>query len=360
MKRALLVLMALSMLLGGCSWMDGDYLSVVPHQEQLAINQSETLSASNYRQLCRVLSNLVSAGTESAVIRVSEYEQSRVATDMEAAVQYLREQLPLGAYAVEDVTYEIGTGGGQPAISVSISYIHGRSAIRKIQNVANMEEAEYVIGQVLRQCSDGVVLLVEDYAEADIAQLVEDYAGENPDLVMETPQVAVGLYPDSGDSRVMELKFTYQTSRDALRQMQTQVQRVFHSASLYVSSNSDATQKYTQLYTFLTERFEYKIETSITPAYSLLCHGVGDSEAFATAYGAMCRAANLDCYIVSGTRNGEPRFWNIIQADDLYYHVDLLQSKDAGQFQMLTDAQMEGYVWDYSAYPAAGSNTADQ
>ncbi len=82
---------------------------------------------------------------------------------------------------------------------------------------------------------------------------------------------------------------------------------------------------------------------------------MGDSEAFAIVYAAMCRAAELDCYIVSGTRGGEPWFWNIIRADDLYYHVDLLQSKDAGAFQMLTDEQMQGYVWDYSAYPAAGA-----
>ncbi len=47
----------------------------------------------------------------------------------------------------------------------------------------------------------------------------------------------VGLYPDSGTSRVVELKFTYQTSRDSLRQMQPQVQRVFDSAALYISSD---------------------------------------------------------------------------------------------------------------------------
>ncbi len=174
MKRAVLALLALSVLLGGCSWMDGDYLSVVPHQEQLSASQTGSLSAASYHQLRRVLSDLVAAGTENAVIRVAEYPQDKVEADMGSAVRYIRELLPLGAYAVEDVTYEIGTGGGQPAISVTISYIHGRSQIRKIQNVLDMDEAEHIIGQVLRQCSDGVVLLVENYAERDNAQLLED------------------------------------------------------------------------------------------------------------------------------------------------------------------------------------------
>ncbi len=360
MKRALILMLAACLLLTGCSVMDGSYVSIKRHQEQLTGAQTATLSASNYQQLRQVLSDMVEAGTENAVIHVSSYQQDLVEKGMETAVHYIRDLLPLGAYAVEDVKYEIGTGGGQPAISVTISYIHGRSELRKVQRVENMEEAEQAIGSVLSQCSESLVLLVDRYTKSDIPQMVEDFAEENPNVVMETPQVAVGLYPDSGSCRVVELKFTYQTSRDALRQMQTQVQRVFSSAALYVSSDGDESRKYSQLYTFLTERFDYKIETSITPSYSLLCHGVGDSEAFASVFAAMCRQAGLDCRIISGTRAGEAWFWNLIRDGDVYYHVDLIQSKDAGQFQKLTDEQMQGYVWDYSAYPAAGSSVADQ
>lgn len=355
-QRSLVLAVVFALLLGGCSWMDGEYLSITPHQEQLTVTQSGRLSASSYQQLQQTLSNLVEAGTESAVIHVPEYQQNMVENSMEAVLHYIHHVMPLGAYAVEDVEYEIGTDGGQPAISVRISYIHGRSEIRKIQRVETMADAERVIGQVLDQCTEGVVLLVEDYTESDLVQMVEDYAETHPDLIMETPQVAVGLYPDSGSTRVVELKFTYQTSRDALRQMQTQVQRVFASAALYISSDSEDAQKFTQLYTFLTERFDYRLETSITPSYSLLCHGVGDSEAFASAYAAMCRQAGMECRIVSGTRSGEAWFWNMIREGDTYYHVDLLQSKDAGQLQRLGDEQMQGYVWDYSAYPGAGTS----
>ena len=87
---------------------------------------------------------------------------------------------------------------------------------------------------------------------------------------------------------------------------------------------------------------------------------MGDSKAFATAYAAMCRAAGLECRVVSGTCNGEARFWNMVRSGDIYYHVDLLASKAAGDLQMLTDDAMAGYVWDYSAYPAAGSSAADE
>jgi len=361
MKRLVITVCALLCLsLSGCSWMNGSFVSVEPHQEQLSSGQNEALSASNYQQLRMVLENLVEAGTENAVIGVAEYDQNQIKKGMENVVYHIGELLPLGAYAVEEISYEIGTVGGEPAISVKIDYIHGRAELRKVRRVDNMEEAQMVITDALFQCAEGVVLLVNQFSDADLVQMVEDYALENPNLVMEIPEVAVGLYPDSGSSRVVELKFTYQTSRDALRQMQTQVQRVFASAALYVSSDGEDEQKITQLYTFLSERFDYQLQTSITPSYSLLCHGVGDSKAFASTFATMCRRAGLECRMISGTCDGEPRFWNLVREGDVYYHVDLLRSKEQGSLRLLTDEQMTGYVWDYSAYPAAGSNAADQ
>lgn len=102
------------------------------------------------------------------------------------------------------------------------------------------------------------------------------------------------------------------------------------------------------------ERFDYKQDTSLTPAYSLLCHGVGDSRAFATVYAAMCRGAGLECTVVTGTRDGVPYTWNIVQDNGQYYHVDLLRCHVTGQFKQTRDWEMNGYVWDYSAYPACG------
>ena len=149
----------------------------------------------------------------------------------------------------------------------------------------------------------------------------------------------------------MELQFVYQTNRDSLRQMQSQVKRVFEAAELYVIGDGAQRQKYSQLYAFLMERFDYQLETSITPAYSLLHHGVGDSRAFATVYAAMCRLAGLECMVVTGTCSGEPRVWNIIREGDTYQHVDLLRCNEQGRFREWSDAEMEGYVWDYSSYP---------
>ena len=110
-------------------------------------------------------------------------------------------------------------------------------------------------------------------------------------------------------------------------------------------------EKASLLYSFLMERYDYKIETSITPAYSLLQHGVGDDRAFATVYAAMCEQSGLKCQVITGTRWGEPWSWNLIYVGGVYYHVDLLRCSKEGVFTTRMDADMAGYVWDFSAYP---------
>ena len=349
-KRLVLLAAAVCLLCCGCSWMDGDYLSVTPYRAQSYGIQTKDIAASNYLQLRTVLENMVDSGTENAVINVAEYRQDLVEEGIANAVHHVINRYPVGAWAVDEISYEIGTGAGQPAISVDISYIHGRSEIRKIRNAAGMEQAKQIIVENLDDCSDRVVVLVSGYEAVDIVQIVEDHMTDNPNAVMEMPKVAVGIYPDAGDSRILEVTFTYETSRESLRQMQQQVQRVFTSAALYVNSDAANAQKYAQLYTFLMERFDYTVQTSITPAYSLLIHGVGDCEAFASVYAAMCRQAGLECYVVAGTKNGQSWYWNIVSGDAGYEHVDLLRCSESGQFQHLTDAQMQGYVWDYSAF----------
>lgn len=340
------------LLLTGCGFHRGSYVSVTPHRQQKQDLQTESPVAENYLDLMDALVEVIAQGAESTTIHVGGYPSNAVRSGMAVAIRYAMENDPIGAYAVEKITYEMGSSGGHPAVAVQISYLHNQAEIRRIQQVENMEEAERLAAKALENYETGVVMLVKEYAFRDFPQLVEDQAQANPHLIMEQPQVTTGIY-GNGRQRVVELSFTYRTGRDSLRAMRSQVEPVFESAVLYVSEDVSQWQKYSQLYGFLMERFDYTIETSITPAYSLLHHGVGDSRAFATVYAAMCRAAGLDCQVVTGTCSGEPRSWNMICDNGSYYHLDLLHSNAQGRFQVRTDAQMHGYVWDYSAYPAS-------
>ena len=352
-KRLIALAVTVCLLLCGCnSLLDGEFVSVRPHKIQSDDDYSENVTASSYTTLRNALSNMVVAGRTTGLIYVPEYPAEKLSKDIDRAITAMKASDPLTSYAVDSFSITQGTRGGVAALDVEINYLHDQGEIRNIHMVNNMEEALQKIKDSLNTFEVTTVLYIQNYISMDILQVIERYAYEHPQHVIEQPQVSINVYPDVGTSRVLELKFNYQTSRDSLKEMQRRVRNMFSSASLYVSGASWADEKFSQLYSFIMERFDYTIETSITPAYSLLLHGVGDSRAFATVYSAMCRQAGLECYVVSGTHNGVSYYWNIVGNGEGYYHVDLLRSSEAGVFQKLLDPDMAGYVWDYSSYPA--------
>ena len=361
MKRLCSLFLCLALLSGcaGCSWMDGSYSSVTPHEVTPAPDPEDITQVSGYSQLRNALSDLVDSGATHGVFSLIDYPEEQASADIAMAINYTRWNNPIGAYAVNSIDYELGSSSGSNVVSVDITYRHGKTEIDRIKTVRGISGASSAVSTALRDFIDSLVLQVTDYSDTDFPQLVADYAAQHPDVVMEVPQVTAQVYPNTGDVRVVELVFSYQTSRDSLRSMQSNVKPVFSSAALYVSSDATDYTKFNQLYTFLMERFDYIIETSITPSYSLLCHGVGDSKAFAQVYAAMCRQVGLECLIVSGTHNGESKFWNIVLDGDTYYHVDLLRCAQEGGYREAADIEMSGYVWDYSTYPVCGESTED-
>lgn len=348
MKRLTVCLLAICLLLCGCgNWMDGSYYHVTPHPIN-GNEKNDIATVETYEDILAALGSLAQTGTDHAILYMQD---ERLEAQVEQAVEDTLKNNPFAAYAVEAIQWETGTYSGQNAVAVDLTFRHDRTELQKIRQAEDMESMTQQIYRALNDCISGVVLYVQNFIELDLAQLVSDYADENPSNVMEKPQVVINIYPRTGTERVVELKFTYQNSRDALSNMQNQVRPVFAAAELYVSGDASDTEKLTQLYSFLMERYEYRIETSITPSYSLLRHGVGDPKAFAVVYAAMCRQAGMDCRVVNGTRQGESWYWNMVKDGDFYYHVDLLRCSAEGNYVRLSDEQMDGYVWDYSAYP---------
>lgn len=357
MKQKIAVLiLAMSLLLTGCSWMDGSYVHISRHQEQKPSSQGGSVTVSNFSQLQDVMMRMTENGVRKNVIFLSDYDRVLAENGMSSIRLNMLTRNPLGSYALKDILYEVGTNSGKPAIAVELVYRHTAAEIRQVRRFNGTKEVTRALANALDDVKAGMVMLIRDYENLDFAQLVNDYAQHNPNKVMETPQVTETLY-GSGPSRVVELQFHYQTSRDSLKQMRLQTEPVFEAARLYVSEDASDYQKYGQLYSFLMERFEYKVQSSITPSYSLLHHGVGDSRAFANIYAAMCRSVGLSCDIITGTRDGEPWTWNVISSLGNYTHVDLLRCSENNHFANVRGSDMEGYVWDYSAIPQAAPET---
>lgn len=341
-----------AVLLTGCGWMDGSYVSVTPHQVGIGETaEGSVRSVRNYTELRGAIVGMIDSGEAEGLFSLAEYPRADVVRDMDRAVEYAMGTYPVGAYAVESIDYDFGTGLGASALSVDISYRRSREQIESIRTVRWTSGARKEVENALDECLDTLVLQVTGFQETDFNAMIRDYAARNPDRVMEIPGVSVRVFPDRGDIRVVELSFHYRTDRATLRDMREQVEPVFSSAVLYVTGQAEDRTKFYQLHTFLTERFDdYQIDTTVTPAYSLLCQGVGDSQAFAQVYAVMCSRTELEAKIVSGSKEGTSWWWNMVKINGAWYHVDLLGPR---QFVTMTDEQMTGYEWDREAYPAA-------
>ena len=359
MKRAAAMLMVLCMLLSGCSsWMNGSYSAVAPHTEPANQKEKPVINVSDGTQLKEALITLVDSSADNGVIYLEGYQGESLEDDLKAIVEDVCANHPFAAYAVEGIEYEIGALSGKNAVSVHIAYLQNRQYKDKIRRVESLEQIKELILQRLEACETGVVLISDSQKTVDFAQLAADCALEYPQRVMEAPEVTVSRYPEEGAEQIIEVKFTYQSSREELRTFQNKVAPVFQSAAQHVTGAWAEEEKAARLYTFLMDRFDYNIQTSTTPAYSLLLHGVGDHRAFAMVYAAMCQQSNVDCHVVTGTRNGEPWVWNVLHIDEFYYYIDLLQCKESGGFKMYPQEKMTDYVWDYSAYQVSkGENS---
>lgn len=354
MKKMAALLLVLSVLLSGCSyWMNGSYSSVKPHKGPFDQQDRPAVQVSDYEELVSAISSLVESGMESGILSTQYETEETAREDLKKAISDVRENNPFAAYAVEKIEYAFGVSGVRKVVSIAITYLPNRVRTDKIQRVQTSDQVQQIVSQCLDACDAGVVLYFDNPEQVDYAQMVADYAITYPQRVMETPEVTVQLYPEQGQQQVVELKFTYRTSRVELRTLQNKVELVFSSALQHTTGDWTQEQKAARLYSFLMERYEYTIQTSITPAYSLLLHGVGDSKAFAMVYAAMCRQADLECRVVTGTRDGIPWVWNAVQIGGEYYYLDLLSGNSTDGFRLYTQEEMTEYVWDYSAYPAA-------
>ena len=349
-KAAFVALIGLLFMLSGCNaWLNGSYASVTPHKEQYFQPEQVLLAPKTYADIENILVNMVLSGQQKKTISMEAMkgDWQKYVTE---AVQYIQYTYPIGAYAIQDVSYDIGSSGGKIVLAMDITYDRSVAEIGAIQRVENPEEIVESIYNALRNFDVSVSFYMEDYKEVDFIQIVRDNAILYPQYIIEEPRVSVMTYPREGKDRVVELTFGYATSRSSLREMQQQVGRFFSASELYVSEEGTDMEKLAQLYAFLMNRSEYTVQTSITPAYSLLRYGVGDSKAFATVYAAMCRQAGIDCETISGSRMQRTWYWNLIRVDGRVYHIDLLRCLEEGRFSYKTAQEMTDSVWDYSAY----------
>lgn len=351
MKRILFpILLLLS--LTACSLAPDSYLSVTPHAGTTGqADPADAVEASDYSSLKRAILGFVEAGQTQGTILAASYDGDleRDLTDVAYEITKLN---PLGAYAVDYMTHDSTFIVNYYQISIQITFRRTAREIAAIDTIATQAVLQARMQKAVADHESRVTVRMNNYNEPDVAAMVEAYCAANPGTVMQVPAVSVGVYPDSGTSRILEIDLAWTDAPEVLEKKEQAVRENVEAAAEYIRYRQTDREKAELLFTYLSERFAYAEGQTDTPVYDALCSGVADDQGLSRAWQLICDQAGVACWTVEGLRNGESHTWNIVSVDGYYRHVDLARCfLELGVLTLWDDGAMENYYWNQSDYP---------
>lgn len=353
-KRLLAGVLSASLLLTGCSaLLERDYASVTPHNAAPATEGDPSiLRADSYQELVNALIYFVNGGMETGVVRLYT-DTENVEPFLSGACLEVVQEDPLGAYCVEFIKYTVDPVVTYSEAHVSITYRRTREQVASIVQATGVTAIRSELKSALTAFASERVLRISYFEEDEdfIRELIRQAYYDVPACALGMPEIDLAIYPRSGRQRIVEILLDYplehpelERRRDALAWELGLLTRELTAGGREPRA-SDAAQA-------LLRAGRYDPEGGATP-YDLFDAGSADSEGLALAFAALCQALELPCQVARGTLNGESHFWNTVQTDAGWRHIDLT----AGE-EFFTDREFLdlGYLWEEDALPACLSD----
>ena len=174
MKRLVLCTLLLT-LLCGCGFLrEKSYVVVEPHNEDYGISvDSDVLTVNSYLSLKNAISNMVEDGVEEGVIRAESYS-GNLSDDLSQAVYEVSELSPLGAYAVNTMTYDYSRIVSYYEIHINTTYKRTKEEIRSIDYVTDVDALRGKLQEAMETYAPKLVLRIGDYNTFDLEAEVEE------------------------------------------------------------------------------------------------------------------------------------------------------------------------------------------
>ena len=370
MRRLLPLALALLMLSGCMLQYEGESVSLAEHKDPYAFRETTQppteatepdpiRTASDYYSLREALYQFIFAGVEHGEVVIKDYTGS-IETDIDKIKDYFMNQDAISAYAVDYLELDRVYSGGAWRVRMDAIYRRSAGEIAAIESVLGIDAALKRMTSALVEQENSFTLRVSGYAEEDFAAALRQYVFEHPDQIAEAPDITADVYPNRGYVRVVEVHYVYRSNHDALRRMRTEANAVLDSACAYFRYSTEPDQTVRLMYYYLNSRFHY-VQKDDASVYTLLCEGESNSFTMSSVLSYLCNQAEIPCYPVEGLKDGEPWYWNVIEFEDGFRHVDFqTQALSEGSVRFLTDDEMEGYEWDRDSVPACTLAAEDE
>lgn len=323
--------LAALLLLQGCSatFLNREYVTEQAHEENGLLADTSILRADGYESLVEAILQLVGRGGEHGVIRLYNYSGD-VGTDLSKACLEVKRSSPLGAYAVDYMTYDFSRIVSYYEVNLYFVYRRSSEEIKGVVAATGSSAMKEVLQEALGAFSPSAALRIGYFEEdeASIRAIVKEAYDATPEAAFGLPDCEISLYPEEGTDRIVEIALTYQSDRDVLLRQQEQVERVADSLTASTARESQK-DTLTQLYRKLKQSTVYDAEGKET-VYAALIQGRANSEGVAMAMSLLCKTAEIPCELVRGTRNGAARAWNRVTLDGEVLEIDVAAQLQAG------------------------------
>ena len=345
-------LLALALLLTGCSaLLEREYSSVTPHSAVPTTEEDPSiLRANSYQELVNALIYLVSGGMEEGVVRLYTDAEDVAAFLSDACLEVVQED-PLGAYCVEFIKYTIDPVVTYSEAKVEITYRRTREQVASITQATGVTAIRGELESALTSFASERVLRVS-YFEEDasyIQELARQAYYNVPACALGMPELSVSVYPNTGRQRIVEVLLSYPLERSELETRRAALAETLEDLARDLAGRPELPAAAALA---LLERGGYDAQGG-RAVNDLFDNGSADSEGLALAYAALCPLLELPCYVAQGTQEAEPHFWNVVQTEEGWRHIDLSAiGREGGPFYTDLALQDLGYLWDESSLPA--------
>ncbi len=362
-KRALLVLTALSLMLSAsacASVFAASHSYVTEYSDEIeSIGDSSGTEIKNYSQLKNAISDMVNSGQTAGELSFSGYTGS-VRDDMAAACYEIKTQTPMGAYAVDELNYELNRIVSYYTAEISISYRRSIQEIEAVVMLNGVSSLRSYVTEAVNEQSGRLVLRIfssivnEEY----IRNIVSDAYLNNPLMSAREPYAGVTGYPAEGMNRIYEIELDYGMDADEMTELRDRLNRRINALCQNVTEH-ETWRCALELAQALSGSFRAADsgDGSADTVSGALLEGRASSMGAALTYKVLCDEMEIECIVVRGrlgTLGTQDHYWNIIGIDGDYYHVDVSRLEAAGAERafLLDDVRAWGtYMWDADSYP---------
>lgn len=364
--RLLAGALALSLLLTGCSaLLERDYSSVTPHNAAPATEGDPSiLRADSYQELVNALIYFVTGGMEEGTVRLYTSTENVETFLADACLEVVQED-PLGAYCVEFIKYTVDPVVMYSEADLQITYRRTREQVASIVQATGVTAIRSELKTALTSFAPERVLRISYFEEdeAFIQDLARQAYYDVPACALGMPEISVSIYPNSGRQRIVEILLSYPLERDQLESRRSELAGQLRLLAQDLTEDGQPIH-ILEAAGALFKKGSFDPEGGATP-YEFFNSGSANSEGLSLAFAALCQELELPCQVAQGTLDGQPHFWNVVQTEDGWRHLDLSAPEEEGEegeenedtpFHTDSALQTLGYLWEEDSVPLCTEN----